>query len=185
MLPGFTAFVSAKKMKSSLSYHTSGNNKYLFDDASSARALPMLRFTDCTWEADVAISWNRPPPPDEWCKWRQVGDRNYCECLGTHWKYEGQKTQLQCAGFGITPDASPIKAQCWTRGWVNCSGSACSGPNPHPRSCPPGQCLVDGQCVNNGLDKACGPYCLDCTVYPGCGGACVSDFHGSHRCFCP
>jgi hypothetical protein len=99
--------------------------------------------------------------------------QNWCECGGIHWTYKGEVTQHDCNSFGfgfvIGGAASPIKAQCWIGYLADCLDSACSGPNPHPAGCPPGQCLVYGQCMRNGLDEACGPNCQDCTVYPGCG----------------
>jgi hypothetical protein len=187
MLPGFTAFVSAKEIESRRSYQTS-SNKYLSNGASSTRVLPLQG--TCPLVGDITVYWNRPPPlQDEGCKWRMRYGQNWCECGGIHWTYKGELTQHDCnrfgAGFVIGGDASPIKAQCWIGDLVDCSDSACSGPNPHPPGCPPGQCLVDGQCMYNGQDKACGPNCQDCTVYPGCGGTCVSNFDGSHHCFCP
>jgi len=157
--------VPAKKIESRGIYHTS-DNKYL-SSTSSSRVLPMQG--TCSWEADVQNAWNRPRPPDEGCKWRKVGDRNYCECLGEHWVDDGIKTAQQCAGVRITPDASPIKAQCWQRKWVSCSDSTCEsrwGPNPDPPrppfSCGPGRCLYEGICVDNDHDYACGFNCRNC-----------------------
>lgn len=178
LLPGFTAFVTAKKIESRRTYQVS-NNKYLSNGASSG-VLPMQG--TCTLEADVEFSWNRPPPPDEGCKWRMIRGHNECECWGKHWRYDGERTALQCgAGVGIGGAASPIKAQCWQRDRVDCSDSTCTslwGPNPHPRSCGPWKCILFGQCVDN----ACGPLCQDCTA-SSCVGFCVAD--GSyHHCWC-
>ncbi len=185
MLPGFTAFVSTKEIESRHTYDVS-SKKYSSNGTSSARVLPLQ--ATCPLEADISVYWNKPPLPNEGCKWRTGYGQNWCECWGTHWTYKGEMTQKDCnhigSGFLMSEATSPIKAQCWIKTRVNCPDSACSGPNPHPRSCPTGQCQLAGRCVGNGQDKACGPTCQDCTAYPGCGGTCVSSGSG-HRCFCP
>ena len=192
MLPGFTAFVSAKEIESRLTYQTS-SNKYLSNGASSTRVLPLQG--TCPLVADYTVYWNSPPPlQDAGCKWRMHYDENWCKCWRIDWKYKGEVTQKECndfgSGFVIRGDlksgaSSPINAPCWIGYLHDCPDSACSGPNPHPPGCPQGQCLLHGQCFRNDLDEACGPNCQDCTVYPGCGGMCVSNFDGSHSCFCP
>jgi hypothetical protein len=191
MLPGFTAFVSTKEIEGRLTYQAS-SNKHLSNGASSSRVLPLQG--TCPVVSDIYVYWNSPPPlQDAGCKWRMRSGENWCKCSRIDWTYKGELTQHDCnrigSGFVIRGDlksgaASPINAPCWVGDLHDCSDSTCSGPNPHPRGCPPGQCLLHGQCVYNGQDKACGPNCLDCTVYPGCGGTCVSN-GGSHHCFCP
>ena len=132
MLPGFTAFVSAKEIGGRLTYQAS-SNKYLSNDASSTRVLPLQG--TCPLVGDIAVNWNSPPPlQDEGCKWRMRRGENWCKCWRIDWTYKGEVTQHDCNGFGsgfvIGGGASPIKAQCWIGDLHDCSDSACSGPNP-------------------------------------------------------
>jgi hypothetical protein len=158
LLPGFTAFVSAKKIGSRRTYQTSNN--YSKNTASSSIILPMQDITDD--EADVGTCWNSSPPPDEGCKWRKIIGREGYHCWGKHWRYAGEKTAANCSGFRIMGSgASPIKAQCWQRDWVNCSDFTC-GPRPD-NPCGPGLCPVDGLCLPNDRNEHCGVNCVNCT----------------------
>jgi len=139
LLPGFTSFVPTRKIKSTNSYQTS-SNKYLSDSASSV-ILPM-QGTLCRLEADIETSWNHSfPPPDEECKWRKIRGRSGCECWRKHWRYAGQLTKQQCAGFGrIAGDsrlgeaANAQTGMCWQRDRVDCPDEMCeSEPTP---ACP-------------------------------------------------
>ena len=110
----------------------------------------------CTWEDDIAISWNRPPPPNEGYKWRRVGDKNYCECLSKRWEYKGIQTKWQCSGEArTTSDAPAPTAQCWVRNFDSDEdGSTCTSlydpnpmPKPKPKYSPPcktGECCFQG-----------------------------------------
>ena len=157
MLPGFTSFVRARKIKSTNGYQTS-KTKYSSNIASSSRVVPMAV---CTREADIESAWNRPRPPDEGCKWRKVGDSDHCECLWKHWYDKGQRTQLECNGIARISDSTLPRAQCWERGFVGGCGGSC-GPNPEP-GCDPEYCpLPDGRCVHWSSSEACGSGCEVC-----------------------
>jgi hypothetical protein len=174
LIPGFTAFVSTKKIESKRTNQIS-NNKYLSNCASSARVLPLQG--TCPLVSDIYVYWDTPIPSDNVCKWRMRRGENSCQCRNIHWKYKGELTHQECNRIGsgfLTSDiksgaASPIKAPCWIGDLVDCPDSACPGPNPNP-----------ADCAN---DLACGPRRKDCTSHD-CQGACTSDLDGNCYCWC-